>query len=284
MFTIAPSYLPDAPFINRTYGESAFNAFTVGAKIRFTSPSNPVGFGVIPFYTFYADRATSQDGFNQLNRGASAGSKRGDFGAILFADVRARKWINISGNIGYKYVGDVKGNFPGDGDVTILDRGDEVLAGIGVDFPVNKYFQPILEFRSTQYVGGRTPNAFENSPLDALGGVRIFPTRYLGFGLAYRYHVNAQDEDSFESNDDIFTNTAAVAGNLPTTVRTTFTGVPPGFRTSSDPHGFIVQAFIGRRNERQKEIVNLPPNVDSLTLSDNTVYLPCPAGNPFNFG
>ncbi|RMG04358.1 MAG: hypothetical protein D6735_07030, partial [Acidobacteria bacterium] len=44
-FTNAPSYLPDAPFINRTYGESAFNTFTVGGKLRFTGPNNPVGFG-----------------------------------------------------------------------------------------------------------------------------------------------------------------------------------------------------------------------------------------------
>ncbi len=276
-FSVAPSYLPDAPFINRTYAESAFNAFTVGAKIRFTSPNNPVGIGVVPFYTFYADRATSQDGFNQLTRGASPGSKRGDFGAILFADVRARKWVNISGNIGYKYNGDVKGTFPGGDDVTILDRGDEILAGIGVDFPVNKYFQPILEFRSTQYVAGRTPNAFENSPIEGLAGTRIFPTRYFGLGFAYRYHFNQQDRDSFDNNDS-FRNSVSVIGTTTTTTNNNFTGVPPGLRTSSDPHGFIVQAFIGRRNARQAAIVNLPPNVDNLTLSESTVYLPCAPG------
>ena len=74
-FAIAPSYLNDAPFINRTYGESAFSTFTVGAKIRFTGPNNPVGAGVIPFYRFYADKADDFSGFNQLQRGASPGSK-----------------------------------------------------------------------------------------------------------------------------------------------------------------------------------------------------------------
>jgi len=32
VFTLAPTYLPDAPFLNRTYGESAFNSFTGGVK------------------------------------------------------------------------------------------------------------------------------------------------------------------------------------------------------------------------------------------------------------
>jgi hypothetical protein len=86
-----------------------------------------------------------------------------------------------------------------------LDRGDEVLAAVGVDFPVNKFFQPILEFRSQQYVGGRTPNAFENNPLDGLAGVRIFPARWLGLSFAYRYHFNQQDRDSFDDeNSHIF--------------------------------------------------------------------------------
>ena len=37
-FTIAPSYLPDAPFVNRLYGESSFTDYVVGAKIRLPAP------------------------------------------------------------------------------------------------------------------------------------------------------------------------------------------------------------------------------------------------------
>ena len=58
------------------------------------------------------------------------------------------------------------------GDVVLLDRPDELLAGIGFDFPVNEHFQPIAEVRSTQYVGGRTPNAFENNPVEFLAALR----------------------------------------------------------------------------------------------------------------
>lgn len=268
--SVCPSYLPDAPFISRTYAESSFNTFTVGGKIRFTGPNNPVGIGVIPFYRFYADKADDFDGFNQLTRGASPGGNIGDFGAVLFADARLRKWVNVSANVGYIYNSDVESN-----DVTILDRPDELLAALAVDFPVNKYFQPILEFRSLQYVGGRTPNAFQNNPLDGLAGVRIFPARWVGFGFAYRYHFNQQNDDSFDDED--FTGTVNIAGQA-APVNFTFTGVPPGFRTSTDAHGFIIQGFIGRRNARQAEIINQPANVTGVTLGESTVYLPCPPG------
>lgn len=281
VYSLAPSYLPDAPLLNRTYGESAFSTFTVGAKIRFTSLDNPIGIGVIPFYRFYADNASDISGFNQMQRGASPGASRGDIGAVLFADARLRKWINVSGNLGYIYNGDIKGEFPG-GEYTLLDRPDEVLAGVAVDFPVNKFFQPILEFRSTQYVGARTPNAFENSPLDALAGVRIFPTRWMGMSFAYRYHANQQDRDSF---DDSTSNASVLipcrvgqTGCTPVTISSSSTGAPNGFRTSTDPHGFIVQAFIGRRDKRQTEVVNVPANVTAVTLSKNVITLPCAPG------
>src|SRR2546423_7979386 len=56
-FTIAPSYLPDAPFINRLYGQSTFNNLVFGAKIRFTGPNNPLGVALIPFYRWWMDKA-----------------------------------------------------------------------------------------------------------------------------------------------------------------------------------------------------------------------------------
>ncbi len=282
VFTTAPSYLPDAPFINRTYGESAFNTFTVGGKIRFTGPNNPYGIGLIPFYRFYGDKADNVSGFNQLQRGASPGgggpnpfsdTGRGDFGLVLFGDARLSKHVNISANIGYIYNSSVKANFPS-GQFTLLDRPDEVISGIGVDFPINRYFQPIVEFRSTQYVGGRTPNAFENSPLDAIGGVRFFPTRYISLGAAYRYHVNQQNDSSFD--DSTFRSTTTVPGGG--TFTTTSTGVPGGFLTSDDPHGFIIQFTAGRRNSRKAEVINKFADVTNLELSETRVTGRCEPG------
>ncbi|MDQ3711520.1 MAG: hypothetical protein M3388_04805, partial [Acidobacteriota bacterium] len=285
VFTIAPSYLPDAPFINRTYGTSSFNTFTVGGKFRFTGPNNPYGIGIIPFYRFYGNKATEASGFNQLQRGASAGASgfnpfsnnRGDIGLILFGDARLRKWLNVSANVGYIYNSSVRGEFAGNDDAILLDRGDEVLAGIGVDFPVNRFFQPILEFRSTQYVGGRTPNAFENSPIEGLAGARFYPARYISLGGAYRHHFNQQDRDFFEDNS--FSTNTTITGTVPRTTTNRFSGVPPGFRTSSDPHGFIFQVTAGRRNARRPiEVPNQFANVTNLTLSQTEIAAPCPSG------
>ncbi|MDQ3798002.1 MAG: Ig-like domain-containing protein [Acidobacteriota bacterium] len=280
VFTLAPSYLPDAPFLNRTYGESSFNTFTAGGKWRWTGPSNPVGVGLIAYYRWYTDKPDDLSGWNQLQRGASPGGNWGDIGVVLFGDARLRTWLNVSANVGYNWNSSVKGEFP-NGEFTLLDRPDELLAGVAVDFPVNRYFQPILEFRSTQYVGGRTPNAFENSPIEGLGGFRWFPARWLGMGFAYRHHFNQQDRE-FVENSDISGN-VSVVGNVPGgTINSnifTNTGGIRGFVPSSDPHGFIIQGFIGRRNKRGvTPPVNRPPDVTVLALDRTSVALPCPPG------
>ena len=275
VFSLAPSYLPDAPLLNRQYGESAFNTFTVGGKWRWTGPSNPIGVGIVGFYRFYADQGNDFSGFNQLQRGASPGGSRGDIGLVLFGDARLRKWVNVSANLGYIYNSSIKGQFPS-GEFTLLDRPDEVVAGIGVDFPVNKFFQPIMEFKTTQYVGGRTPNAFENSPIEGLIGARIFPTRWMSIGGWYRIHFNQQDFDSFENAN--FAASVNIAGSVPQTITTNFRGVPTGFNTSSDNHGFGFQITVGRRNSRSSEKINQPPSVDNVTLGEKRVTLPCPRG------
>ena len=283
VFALAPSYLPDAPFINREWGTSAFNDFTGGVKWRFTSPQNPVGIGVVAYYTWYADTANNGGGFNMLQRGAGPGGNKGDIDVTLFGGVRLRRWMYLSANVGYKWTSSARADFPS-GSFTILDRPDELQSSIGVDFPVKKWIQPIFEFRSLRYVAGHTPNSFENNPLEALAGVRIFPARWFGFSAAYRYHVNEQDKNSFHS-DQTFTTTDIVnclpgtTACNPVTITNTFTGVPPGFNVSEDPHGFMIQVFAGRRNKRQAEIVNQPPNVTGLTLSASTITLPCPPGS-----
>lgn len=250
-FTTAPTYLPDAPFLDRIYGTSSFNKLEFGAKIRFTDPESPVGFGVIPFYRYYLDRADDAGGFNMLSRGASPGANFGDLGAILFLDGRLSRSINMSVNAGYIVTGNPKSDLFGGDEITLLDRPDEFHTAIGFDFPVNRYFQPIAEFRTTQYVGGRTPNAFENSPIEMLAGVRIYPRRFMGLSVAYRRHLNQQSGSRFES------------------------GVPSGFIESDDPSGFMAQFFIGRRNERAPEFLPNQPPTATLTSSAATATV-CP--------
>ncbi|MEJ7624598.1 MAG: hypothetical protein WKF34_11460 [Pyrinomonadaceae bacterium] len=280
-FSVAPTYLADAPFINRRYGTSSFNSMDFGAKWRLNSLNSSWGHGLTAFYRWYLDNADgSGGGFNQLQRGAGPGSNWGDVGLTYFIDSRVQKWANVSANVGYVYTSKVKADFAG-GERTLFDPGDQLQYAVAVDFPVNRHFQPILEFRGLKYVGGRTPNALEQDPIDGLAGVRIFPRRWLGLSLGYRYNFNQQDADSFE--DDTTTQTVNVLcgpvtppGCVPSTVTVTRTGAPIGLGVSNDPHGYFAQFFIGRRNKRAGEIVNQPANVESVTISDTVITLPCP--------
>jgi hypothetical protein len=284
-FTFAPTYLPDAPFVNRLFGESTWNNFVVGAKIRLTGPRNALGVGVIPFYRWYPDKGDDFSGFNQMQRGAGPGGDVGDFGVIGFIDGRLSKHANLSANVGYI----LNSNPKGLGDFVLLDRPDELLAGIGIDFPINKHFQPIFEVKSVQYVNGRTPNSFENNPVDFIGGIKIYPRRWFGIGAAYRRHLNSQDEGHFDGNDFNITvnqlTNVVVPGRgtvtvAPVTIPATTGGVPRGFQFSDDPNGFIGQFWVGRRNAREvPKPPNQPPTV-SVSASTSSIMLPCPEGRP----
>jgi hypothetical protein len=289
VWTTAPSYLADAPFVNRLYGESSFNNFVVGAKIRFTGPNNPLGVGLVGFYRWFPDKADDFSGFNQMQRGAGPGGDIGDFGLVGVVDGRLHKHVNVSANVGYILTSNPKGL----DDFVLLDRPDELLAGIGFDFPVNEHFQPIAEVRSTQYVGGRTPNAFNNNPVDVLGGVKIYPRRWFGFGIAYRRHLNPQDMDHFNPVDStvgVNQITNVIVLNRPpggstlvvvpgTQVPQTTSGFPIGFNFSEEHNGFIFQFFAGRRNAREpRRPPNQAPVITAVTTSISSIVRPCPPG------
>lgn len=290
VFTTAPSYIADAPFVNRTWGTSSFNSMDFGFKWRFNDEDEAIGYGLTAFYRWYLDNANDFAGWNMMQRGAGPGGNKGDVGLTFFADARLAKWVNMSANIGYIWTSAAEGTFAGQ-DLTILDRPDELQGSIGVDFPVNKHFQPILEFRGLRYMGGRTPNAFERHPMDGLAGVRIYPRRWFGFSFAYRHNFNQQDRGSFDGEDSFNSNVVvpcivpgggggdgAGGGCVPLVINNTVNGVPAGFQLSNDPHGYIAQFFIGKRDKRLAEIENKPAQVDSVTLGDTVITLPCPPG------
>jgi len=279
VFTTDPSYLPDAPFLNRIYGESSFTNFVAGAKWRLTGPNNPLGVGLIPFYRWYPDKADDAGGFNQMQRGAGPGGDIGDFGLVAFVDGRLSKSVNVSANMGYIRNSNPKGP-AGD---TLLDRPDEWIAGIGVDFPVNKHFQPIAELRSTKYVGG-TRNAFNNNPVEFLIGVKVYPRRWWGVGAWYRRALNDQRSKNFNEVNAIIpianiTNVNVIGRGLvvvPGTQRSaTSAGFPLGFVPSSDPYGFGAQFWVGHRNAREPSILPNQPPTASLAASMATITLPC---------
>jgi len=249
-FTIAPSYLADAPFINRTYGTSSFNTIAGGIKWRMNSNESAVGYGLKGSWRWYLDNPDDFAGFNQLQRGSGPGAQWGDINATFFADARLTEHINLSGNVGWTFTSN-----PEFDDFAIIDRPDELLASIAADFPVNKYLQFIFELQSLHYVGGHTPNAFERNPLDAIGGLRVFPARWWGFGAAYRANLNHQSARSFDD-----------------------TPIPVGFNPSTDMSGYIGQLWIGRRHPRVGPVVNQPANVDAVALGATTITLPCAPG------
>lgn len=285
VFSVAPSYNPEAPLINKRFGESWFNTHTGGFKWRWTNNDNPVGVGIVGAYRWFHDRAPNR--IEELFDGASQGGNRGDILGTFFVDARVGEHVNISANVGYHFNSDIKADFDGFS-ATLLNRPDELLLSAGIDFPVNKYFQPIAEVRYTRYVRSRTENAFENHPFEVLGGFRIFPKRWFGFSFAYRRHMNQQDESRMEdftfdgSTTVICSNGTILDGNgtvcTPISSSGTIAGVPPGFLLSENPHGWIAQFFIGRRNPRLAEVTNQFANVTALTVSDTTITLPCPAG------
>jgi hypothetical protein len=95
--------------------------------------------------------------------------------------------------------------------------------------------------------------------------------------------VNQQDADSFDDEENsarviLPCSPGSPPGCTTSTLVTTFNGPPPGFQTSSNPHGYIAQLWIGRRDERKGEILNQAPSVDAVDLSDMVITLPCPPG------
>lgn len=256
-FALAPSYLPDAPLVNRLYGESSLGTFTVGLKIRFRDRLSPTNFGVIPFYRFYADRANDFRGFNQLQRGASPGGNLGDFGLIGFLTRRATKNVTISGNLGLVLNSNPTSDEFGQERATLLDRPNELLYGVAADFYFKKAdrWQPIVELRGTKYVGGRTPNVLENNPTDFLIGTRYFISERHGVTVGYRLHLNQQGNGSGISGPP-----------------------PPGGIGSSNPHGFMLQLWAGRRTPRKPPTITVRPKASPNRTDFAGIVLACPSG------
>jgi hypothetical protein len=143
-FTDVPSYLADAPFINRTYGQTAFNTLDFGGKWRFNNPHASWGHGLIGYYRWYLDKASDLGGFNMMQRGSGSGSNKGDIGVGYFFGARTTTWSNVSANLTYVFTSKVKGNFNGT-DFVMLDPGNQLQMSIGADFPINRlWLEPHL--------------------------------------------------------------------------------------------------------------------------------------------
>ncbi len=124
--------------------------------------------------------------------------------------------------------------------------------------------------------------------MDMLLGFRVFPRRWWGLGFGYRYNFNQQDRASFDDTSFATSIALPCSGTqpncAPVTITNRFQGVPPGFQTSLDPHGYVAQFWIGRRDDRKAEVLNRAPSVDSVDLSDTVITFPCPPGRKSKSG
>src|SRR3712207_7154755 len=53
-------------------------------------------------------------------------------------------------NFGYILNSNPQSDAFGTSQVNLIDRPDELVAGVGFDFPINKHFQPIVELKSVR--------------------------------------------------------------------------------------------------------------------------------------
>ena len=233
-----PSYNPAAPFISRFTGVGMGDVW-LGAKLRLTAPKSAFGFALIPLVKIPIVR----DLYPGLENGRSTGAL--DFGMIAAFDGRLSKFVNLSTNVGFIKKGDPLAKFMNLGPLCAgcsviqgfgrseksLDLPNEVRAGVAIDFPVSQYLQFIAEVNTTAYIGARTPSVIYNSPVDFVGGARIFPTRWLSISAAYQRHLN-----NFSSLNRRFTT-----------------------------NGFIAGLSFGRTNKREEPV--LPNQAPTVTLS-----------------
>jgi hypothetical protein len=238
---VNPNYYPNAPFLSRFTDQHTADIW-VGGKFRFTGPKNPFGFALIPLLKIPTTRSLSTG----LERGRGTGAF--DYGVLAAFDGRLNKYINLSTNIGFIKKGDPRAEDMNLGPLCIgcgviqgfgrseraLDLPNELRSGIGVDFPLSRYLQFIVEVSGTHYVGSRTPSLFKNSPVDLVAGAKIYPTRWLMISGAYQRHLNW-----FSDIDNRF-----------------------------GPDGFMAGMSIGHFNKREEPILpNQPPTV-SLGLGN----------------
>src|SRR5437660_12394483 len=103
-----------------------------------------------------------------MQRGAGPGANWGDFGLIGFVSARLSRSVNVSSNFGIILASNPQSKEFGIEKATLLDRSNEALLGVGVDFRINEHFQPIAELKTVRYWGSRTETGFHNNHVDLL--------------------------------------------------------------------------------------------------------------------
>ena len=146
------------------------------AKFRLINDfRHPVGLAIRPFVTFPTGDGTKLVGTDSVTGGAS----------VIF-DVGIKETVFFSWNLGYQIKG---GSIPGNLNVT---QDDSFLYGMGINWNALEWMDVVAEIFGEALVKDMFGTEAE-SPLEALGGFRFYPTEALrisagaGAGITFGY-------------------------------------------------------------------------------------------------
>ena len=228
----------DAPFIDVSRA-SGFGDIHLGGRVNLFSErrGNPIslsvaGFGTIPVRTEVAE----------LRRGLSRGTY--DAGVAVLFSKTAAQVVRFHVNAGMNFVGDP------DPEKTYAMFRNELLWRGGIELPVHRSVHFVAELVGTTYVGDDTwAHTNPYSPLDVIGGIRYFPTKWASVGAAYQASINPVSKD------------------------------PKTQLEKGSPHGFIIQSTFGSRRSAEPMTVSCSVSRNSM-LQDEVASIRANVVNP----
>jgi len=198
-------YYHDMPFMDREFG-NGMGDFIAGLKVGLLSEEqgNSLGFALRPWIKIPSAR-------NQqwVRRGRGTGEMDAGFDVILSKNMGP---VGTYYNAGLAFIGN-----PGSNGNDLLDLRDELRLGFGLNVPVTKALQGIIEVNNKTFIGSGTPISGPVNPVDIFGGLRYYPRDWVSIGGGYRHFINSTDTD------------------------------PASWTYSTDHHGFTVQLAFQRR-------------------------------------
>jgi outer membrane protein OmpA-like peptidoglycan-associated protein len=187
----APAYVEDYPFAFANGG--GVGNVTAGVKFNLLSETrgNPLSMSlrndfIIPTQTSLTDLFNVQAQNGQFN----------DTVGLAISKHMLRNSMVATFNGAYRFERDA--TFTGTNVQTGASQtvhvkmADQVQVGAGFLMFPEKRFQVISEYNGIIFVGDHTPNTTfgPRDPVDSVSGVRIYPARWFGIDLGYRYMVN----------------------------------------------------------------------------------------------
>lgn len=127
-------YLPDVPFLNRRYGESAFSARSAGAKWSLSAPDNPFAVVMIGFYQWYADVDGRGAAFQARDTASAPGMT-----ASFRLGVPINQYLKAIAQVRYNHSAEAMINIPGG----LKTFTNQYYIGAGLSFDLNSLPPPI---------------------------------------------------------------------------------------------------------------------------------------------